>query len=338
VSRPPLLQTIGLSIGYPGKRGKPYALHEELNLSLFPGETTCLLGLNGAGNSTLLRTLCGFQPPLRGEIRLMSKPLAAYSQTQRALLVGVTLTGKTNAGGISVYELVALGRHPHTGFFGRLSKRDREVVENSLEATGIAHKANSYVSELSDGEQQKAMIAKTLAQECRIILLDEPTAFLDLTARTDTMILLRKLALEQKKSILLSIHDLDQAIRMGDRLWLLAKGAPILCGSPEDLILKGAFDTFSGKENMRFDPFSGQLHIQTARTPVGLEGEPLTAHWVGNALIRNGCQAVAPDILPCIRCLSKDRIILELEGGEQREAASVEELLAGMKAARLIQP
>ena len=166
------IETKGLCIGYLLKGGKRKVVHEDLNLQLVSGEVTCLLGLNGAGKSTLLRTLCGFQPPLGGEIRLMGKPLSGYSQANFSLTVGVVLTEKTNAGGITVYELVSLGRHPYTGFFGQLKKRDHVIIEQSLEAAGIAHKANNYVSELSDGERQKAMIAKALAQQCPIILLD----------------------------------------------------------------------------------------------------------------------------------------------------------------------
>ena len=126
---------------------------------------------------------------------------------------------------------------PYTGFFGQLKKTDREIIEQSLTAAGIAHKAQNYVSELSDGERQKAMIAKALAQQCPIILLDEPTAFLDVTSRIETMVLLHKLAVEQHKAILLSTHDLDLAIQMGDCLWLQEKGRPMACGTPEDLIL-----------------------------------------------------------------------------------------------------
>ena len=159
------IETKGLCIGYLLKGGKRKVVHEDLNLQLVSGEVTCLLGLNGAGKSTLLRTLCGFQPPLGGEIRLMGKPLSGYSPANFSLTVGVVLTEKTNAGGITVYELVSLGRHPYTGFFGQLKKRDHVIIEQSLEAAGIAHKANNYVSELSDGERQKAMIAKALAQQ-----------------------------------------------------------------------------------------------------------------------------------------------------------------------------
>ena len=133
------IETKGLGIGYLLKGGKRKVVHDDLNLQLVPGEVTCLLGLNGAGKSTLLRTLCGFQPPLGGEIRLMGKPLSDYSQANFSLTVGVVLTEKTNAGGITLYELVSLGRHPYTGFFGQLKKRDREIIEQSLEAAGIAH-------------------------------------------------------------------------------------------------------------------------------------------------------------------------------------------------------
>ena len=140
------IETKGLAIGYLLKGGKRKVVHDDLNLQLVPGEVTCLLGLNGAGKSTLLRTLCGFQPPLGGEIRLMGKPLSDYSQANFSLTVGVVLTEKTNAGGITVYELVSLGRHPYTGFFGQLKKPDREIIEQSLEAAGISHKAHNYFS------------------------------------------------------------------------------------------------------------------------------------------------------------------------------------------------
>jgi iron complex transport system ATP-binding protein len=307
-------------------------VHENLNLELFPAEVTCLLGLNGAGKSTLLRTLCGFQRPIAGTILLKGKPLNTYSQAELALTIGVVLTEKTNAGGISVYELVSLGRHPYTGFFGRLKKQDRKVIEQSLEAAGIAHKAYHSVSELSDGERQKAMIAKNLAQECPIILLDEPTAFLDVSGRMETMILLRKLAKEQHKAILLSTHDIDQAIRMGDCLWLLEKGRPMLCGTPEDLILDNTFETFFGKNGMVFDPFSGRLNVQTTLVSIGVEGDPLTSAWVGNALIRNGRQPSPVTGPPSINCIHPHQMILTLPDGARKTAASIEELLACLAA------
>ncbi|WP_099464351.1 MULTISPECIES: ABC transporter ATP-binding protein [Parabacteroides] len=322
------IETTNLSIGYVLKNGRRKRVHEQLDLVLHPGEVTCLLGLNGAGKSTLLRTLCGFQPPLAGSIRLMGKPLEEYSQHKFALTVGVVLTEKTNAGGITVYELVSLGRHPYTGFFGQLKPHDKEIISQSLESAGIAHKANNYVSELSDGERQKAMIAKALAQQCPVILLDEPTAFLDVTSRIETMVLLHKLATEQKKTILLSTHDLDLAIQMGDCLWLQEKGRPMACGTPEDLILSGAFGTFFGKEGIIFDPSTGKLNVEAPTCPIGVEGDFQTSYWVGNALVRNGYRpAPVNEKYVNINCKSSDCMMINWPDGMQKQAGSVAELI-----------
>lgn len=328
MERIPVIQTRDLKIGYPLKGGQQKVVHDSLSLRLYPGEVTCLLGLNGAGKSTLLRTLCGFQPALSGQIELMGQPLATYSQGNFSRTVGVVLTEKTNAGGITVYELVSLGRHPYTGFFGQLGKRDREIIEESLSAAGIAHKSHNYVSELSDGERQKAMIAKALAQQCPIILLDEPTAFLDVTSRIETMVLLHRLAAEQKKAILLSTHDLDLAIQLGDCLWLQEKKRPMACGTPEDLIMSGAFETFFSKEGIVFDPSTGKLNTVSPHIPIGVEGDFTTSYWVGNALIRNGYKPspVGEEYIN-IYCESYNRLRIEYPDGTKKEAGSIAEMI-----------
>ncbi len=184
----------------------------------------------------------------------MGRDLGTYSQSEIAKLIGVVLTEKTAAGGISVYDLVALGRYPYTGFFGELSTEDRSIIEESLTAVGIAHKSQNYISELSDGERQKVMIAKALAQQCPIIVLDEPTAFLDVISRVEVMVLLRRLAHEQGKTILLSTHDLDSAIQMSDSLWLLQKGEPMVAGEPQQLISNGEITRFFTRGNISFNP------------------------------------------------------------------------------------
>lgn len=328
----PAIETTNLRIGYVLKGKKHKVIHDSLDLQLRSGEVTCLLGLNGAGKSTLLRTLCGFQPPLEGEIHLLGRPLSTYSQGRFSLTVGVVLTEKTNAGGITVYELVSLGRHPYTGFFGQLKAEDRKIIEQSLEAAGIAHKALNYVSELSDGERQKAMIAKALAQQCPVILLDEPTAFLDVTSRIETMVLLHRLATEQQKAILLSTHDLDLAIQMGDCLWLQEKGRPMACGTPEDLILSGAFETFFGKEGIVFDPTTGKLNTKAPINLIGVEGDFLTSYWVGNALIRNGYRPspVTEDSIS-INCMAPHELLISWPDGKREEAGDVAELINRIK-------
>ena len=285
---PKAVEARNLTIGYNDTK-KRKIVQSNINLTLYSGEVTCLLGLNGAGKSTLIRTLCGFQPPLEGEVMLRGKPLGSYSQSNFAREVGVVLTERTNAGGITVYDLVSLGRHPYTGFFGALSEKDHTIIAESLEAAGIAHKGSCYVSELSDGERQKVMIAKVLAQECPTIVLDEPTAFLDVTARIETMVLLRKLAKEQQKAILLSTHDIDSAIQMADSLWLLSKGKQVRSGAPEDLIMDGTIGEFFSKENIVFDNTTGKLSAASPTVRhIGVAGDFNTAYWVGNALVRNG--------------------------------------------------
>lgn len=332
----PVIETKQLSIGYLLKGGKRKVIHEALDLQLFAGEVTCLLGLNGAGKSTLLRTLCGFQPPLDGEIRLMGKPLDSYSQYNFSLTVGVVLTEKTNAGGITVYDLVSLGRHPYTGFFGQLKAHDREIIGQSLEAAGIAHKSQNYVSELSDGERQKAMIAKVLAQQCPIILLDEPTAFLDVISRIETMVLLHKLAVEQNKAILLSTHDLDLALQMGDCLWLQEKGRPMSSGTPEDLIMNGAFETFFSRDGIVFDPSTGKLNTQAPVSPIGVEGDFLVSYWVGNALIRNGFRpSPVKEGQMNINCRSAHQLVMTVPDSATKTFTDVAGLIKEMKNIRL---
>jgi len=250
-----------LSIGYFLKQGKQKLIKDNINQELYKGEVTCLLGANGSGKSTLLRTLAGFQPPLGGAVLYNNKSIKNYSDAERSLLIGLVLTDKIYAGGISVFDLVSLGRHPHTGFFGFLKKHDNLIVCDSMEKVGIARKANAYVSELSDGERQKAMIAKALAQECPIILLDEPTAFLDIGSRIEVMYLLKELAKKEQKSILLSTHDIETAIHLGDRFWLIDENLPFTSGIPEDLIVNDIFSCFFDKKHIRFNRQSGILQI-----------------------------------------------------------------------------
>lgn len=307
-------------------------VHEALDLQLYPGQLTSLLGLNGAGKSTLLRTICGFLPSLKGEVRLMGKPLRHYPTKDISRIIGVVLTEKTNAGGITVSELVALGRHPYTGFFGQLSHDDRTIIEESIQAVGIAHKAQSYLSELSDGERQKVMIAKALAQQCPIIVLDEPTAFLDVTSRIETMALLHRLAIEKNKAILLSTHDLDLAIQMSDCLWLQERGRPMACGTPEDLILNGEFESFFNTPDVTFDRSTGKLQVAQPAVPIGVDGDFNTAYWVGNALIRNGYRPapISPEYIQ-IHCMSENEMILSSPDREQIVIRTVQDLIDEVK-------
>jgi len=331
-SHTPVIETKDLCIGYPLKRGKRKIVHDGLNLRLYAGEVTCLLGLNGAGKSTLLRTLCGFHLPLGGEVYLQGKPLKQFSQNNFSRIVSVVLTEKTNAGGISVYDLVSLGRHPYTGFFGRLREEDHYIIKESLEAVGIVHKSENNVSELSDGERQKVMIAKALAQQSPIILLDEPTAFLDVTSRIETMMLLHKLAKEQNKAILLSTHDIDLAIQTGDCFWLQNKNKPMACGTPEDLILNGTVGEFFEKDGIIFDISTGKLNTEMPINEIGVEGDFTTSYWMGNALLRNGFRpSSVKEGQVNIRCMTKDDIRISYSGEKEKTAKDIYEALQLIK-------
>lgn len=201
-----LLQAENLEIGYPAKGGRK-TVADGIHFHLEGGEFICLLGPNGAGKSTLLRTLAAIQPPLSGAVRICGEDTRTLSSAKKAKSLGLVLTERVETG-LSVRELVSLGRAPYTGWLGWLSPDNKAKVDWAIEATGCKALALRKVHELSDGERQKAMIARALAQETPVILLDEPTAHLDLPNRVGIMRLLKNLAQETGKVILLSTHEL----------------------------------------------------------------------------------------------------------------------------------
>ena len=243
-----LLTTEKLTIGYSAR--KPVAAN--LSLTLAKGQLTSLLGPNGVGKSTLLRTLANLQPPLSGSITVGGTSIASLSASELSRAIALVLTDRVTAGGLTVFELVSLGRQPYTGFFGRLSSADKELVIKSITDVGIAAKADCHVSELSDGERQKVMIAKALAQQTPIIILDEPTAFLDAAARVEVMLLLRRLAAESQKAILLSTHDVETALQLSDNLWLMNSNG-LACGTVSEIIESNKLDNLFTDSNLHFD-------------------------------------------------------------------------------------
>lgn len=226
-----LLNTYDLTVGYI-VRHRPQPVLGNLTLDLRQGELVSILGSNGIGKSTLLRTITGLQPPLSGTVEITGIPVQRMSRQLMAKTIAIVHTDRTMAGGLSVSELVGLGRQPYTGFFGRLDKADRAIVDKALDSVGMSRFADRYVATLSDGERQKVMIARALAQSTPIIILDEPTSFLDVASRIETMSLLHDLARQQGKAILLSSHDVTQALTLSDRLWVIDGDRHVESGTP----------------------------------------------------------------------------------------------------------
>lgn len=282
-----------LSIGYSSK-GSEIVVGCDLSATLNGGQLTCLLGANGVGKSTLLRTLSGFQPPLGGRMMIDGKDVDRMSNDERSRTIGVVLTEKPAGNQLTVRQLVALGRTPYTGFWGRCSEDDWRVVDEAVEHVGLTALSHRLVGTLSDGERQKAMIAKALAQQTPVILLDEPTAYLDYPGKVEMMLLLRQICRQMGRIVFLSTHDVEVALQLADRVWLMSRQQPMVIGSPEDLALEGHLANFFSPKSLLFNPLTGlfSIHLPTTHSVMvsSDETEPLTL--LTKALLRHGVKVV----------------------------------------------
>lgn len=278
-----------LDIGYTNRQQET-RLFQDLNLSLHSGQMICFMGPNGIGKSSLLRTLAGLQKPLAGKIEIHPRPGREDSARQ----IAVVLTDRVNAVNLTVEEIVTFGRYPYLGWNIRLNDTDKEIIRASIEHIQLQHLLHKKLYELSDGQLQMVMIARALAQDTPIILLDEPTAHLDLNNRVEIMNLLRRLSRTTHKSILLATHELDLALQTADLIWLTGKNQNILKGLPEDLVLNGSFDEIF--EFKGFDLKTGRVQHQPFRQlRIQLSGEGPEYLWTKNALERNGFQVTQAD-------------------------------------------
>lgn len=278
------LSTNNLCVGYRNKKNE-HRLFESLNLSLDPGRLICFMGPNGSGKSSLIRTLAGLQKPLAGKINVHGQP----GDNSMPKLISVVLTDKVIAANMTAYEVVTFGRYPYLNWNIDLTVKDRDIIDRSITQVRISHLMDKKLHELSDGQVQMVMIARALTQDTPIILLDEPTAHLDLNNRVEIMRLLQKLSRVTNKAILVATHELDLALQTADWIWLTGKCQNMLTGIPEDLVLNGSFDDvfkFKG-----FDLKSGKVQHETHRAlKVNLIGEGPVYLWTRNALERNGIE------------------------------------------------
>lgn len=251
-----MIELRDLTVGYGTK-----AVLSDINQTLSAGQMVCLLGANGVGKSTILRTLAGFLPPLSGNVLLEGRDLLSLSLSERSQAVSIVLTERVDVPYMKVIDLVGMGRSPYTGFFGTLTEEDRAIVGEAIEMVGIGNLAQRTVDTLSDGERQKAMIAKALAQQTPVILLDEPTAFLDFHAKVSTLRLMLRLARETNKTILLSTHDVEMAIQLSNVLWIVQDGK-IQAGTTESLTKDGILQSFLQADGITYDEKEHLLKIE----------------------------------------------------------------------------
>lgn len=283
-----ILKAENLCVGYRKKQSEK-SLLEKLNLNLKSGELVALLGANGAGKSSLIRTLCGMQEALEGQLFYGANALKDMTPEQKALWFSVVLTERDTFGQLSVFDLVALGRTPYTAWLGRLREEDKKMVLQALEDVGMQDFTYESIYRLSDGEYQKVMIARALAQDTSVIFLDEPTAFIDVAGKVEVMRLLHKLAREKDKAILLSTHDLDMALQSADQLCLLLGNGKVVQGIPEDLVVNGSLSEAFDSQNVHFDVQSGRFTIHNEScVSIAVNGEGIAAFWTIKALERAG--------------------------------------------------
>ena len=282
-----ILSLNSLKIGYVSGK-KENILLPPLSASAIRGELIAVIGRNGIGKSTLLRTLAGLQQPLGGEIFYSKKNIRDYSRMELAQEVGYISTEIVKVSNMRVYDLVALGRFPHTNWIGKIEAKDHMAIMDALKKTSMESFREKFVSELSDGERQKTMIARILAQDTGIMIMDEPTAFLDVAGKYEILHLMHLLSNKNKKTIIFSTHDLQMAISQSDKIWLILDNK-LFEGAPEDLMITGAFDHLFDSSTVVFNSEDGTFSFRSdTKGNIYVEGDGNKKHWTMMAINRAG--------------------------------------------------
>lgn len=255
-----ILKTENLTIGYTSKKSK-IEIAANINIELEAGKLITLIGGNGIGKSTLLKTITSIIPSLSGNVILSDKKLTSYHPESLAQHLSIVTTEKLPASNLTVSELIALGRHPYTNWIGNLTENDLNHIQNAINSTNISHLQYKKYSEISDGQLQKVLIARALAQDTPLIILDEPTTHLDLFHKVAVFKLLKKLANENNKCILFSTHDIDLAIQLSDEMIVMTEDFCVQ-DQPCNLIEKGVFDTLFKDEHIVFDKTYGKFIVK----------------------------------------------------------------------------
>ena len=258
----PVIFTENLNVGYDKK-----VVVEQVNICANRGELICLLGPNGSGKSTILRTLTGLQPPVTGRVEINGMDIATIKKAELAKKMAIVLTEQVSLGLLTVFEIASMGRYPHTNFMGKLSKEDESIVDEALDLVDAGMLKNRYYFELSDGEKQKVMIARALVQEPELIVLDEPTSHLDVRHKVEVVSILRKLCLEKGITVVLSLHDIDIAIKGCQKILLIEKGKVKAQGTPEEIIKTGTIQNLYSIEGATYNELLGCLEFCSPVVP-----------------------------------------------------------------------
>ncbi|WP_303868621.1 ABC transporter ATP-binding protein [Acetobacterium wieringae] len=279
-----IITSKNLDVGYERK-----VVVEQVNISAGKGELICLLGPNGSGKTTILRTLTGLQPPVNGVVEINGVDISKIKKADLAKKMAIVLTEQVSLGLLTVFEIAAMGRYPHTNIMGKLSKTDEIIVEEALQLVGALHLKNRYYFELSDGEKQKVMIARALVQEPELIVLDEPTSHLDVKHKVEVISILRKLCLEKGISVILSLHDIDIAIKGCQKILLIEDGKVKAQGTPEEIIEEGTIQKLYNIEGAKYNELLGSLEFSSPVFPeVFITGGNGTGTGVYRAVSRAG--------------------------------------------------
>lgn len=281
-----LLEISGLRLGFEKSGSKDILLSECEQLNLYSGNLVCLMGANGSGKSTLISALSG-EPILSGSIKLLGKEVKTYANDELAKLCAFVYTDKIDVDYLKVSDLVELGRFPHQRWKSAITNEDKIMIEQAIDAMELKPFLNRNLVTLSDGEKQRAMIARAIAQDPQILLLDEPTSFLDLPHKVKTLKLLRNWSRTNNRAVLLSTHDLSLAMSIADHIWLMTPHKKIVFGAPEDLMLSNAIKETFCTDDIRINPIDGHFEIvQEVCLNIKLEG--IDCNWTKRALSRIG--------------------------------------------------
>jgi len=321
----PILKAENLSIGYKSSK-RDNILATSLNFKLYAGELVSILGPNGVGKSTLIKTILGEIKPLSGDIFLENQSIQHFKAKDFSSRIAVVLTEKIRLASLTVRQLVELGRIPHTNWLGKLTEEDQKHIDYAISSTQIKFIEKSPLSQISDGQLQKTMIARALAQNGDIIILDEPAAHLDLISRFEVMQLLQHIAKEKNKAILVVTHDLENAIETSDKIWMMQCGQELISGTPEDLVLNGSINQLFGSHPMKLDVHSGKTQTPKAAISIDISGPVHCVKWVTQALQKNPQVLIRHEIQEIITEDIPFKIQV-ITPNEKRDFNNIEELL-----------